>query len=79
MPSMKSMVEDPEISTSAVLFMVTLVRVKSPDPPASIPTLLSSMDMSLNDMSLLVPVPYLNAGPEEPSIEPVTSPVRSLR
>ena len=77
-PSMKSIVDEPVICTSLVLDIVTSVSVKSPLPPASIPTLLLEIVMLLIVTGSFVFVPYLNAGPAEFWTTPVKSPPRSL-
>ena len=77
-PSMKSIVEEPVIVISLVFAIVTSVRVKSPEPPASIPTLLLEIVIPLIDTGSCVFGPYLNAAPAELATVPVKSPPRSL-
>ena len=78
LPSMKSMLEEPVITTSLVFDITTSVSVKSPLPSVSIPMALFEMVMSLNSTSLLVRLAYLNAAPADPVMVPETSPPMSL-
>ena len=76
-PSMYSIVEDPVMSTSLVLDMMTSVRVKSLEPSVSIPIALFSMLMLAISTAAEVREPYLKAAPADPVIAPVKSPPTS--
>ena len=75
-PSMKSMMAAPEMTTSFVLDMTTSVSVNIPSPSVSIPTALFSMVMLSNSTAASVRGPYLNAAPLEPVMVPETVPPR---
>ena len=78
-PSMKSILDDPEMTTSFVLSKITSVNVKSEPPRDSIPTALFSMVNEENETSLSVSTPYFKAAPVLPVIVPEKSVLRSLR
>ena len=78
-PSIKSMLEEPEITTSFVFSISTSLRTKLEVPRDSIPIPLVLMDKPDIETSRFVFNPYFNAAPCAPVMVPEKSVFRSLR